>query len=145
MNGNEAAAEMGHAPSGRARWGDSKEAVGIRGICGAGEEGGGGGVLQLLRGLEMVLPLRRVPVDEDAIRLLPRAATCPRHQGGIHKVPTAGHLQRVSPFHRYLFSQIRQELDITKRPLHQKWWGWGSSFQCCKVTNTSVAGISPVS
>lgn len=105
----------------------------------------GGGMLQLLRGLEMVLPLRRVPVDEDAVRLLPRAATCPRHQGGIHRVPTAGHLQRVSPFHRYLFSQIRQELDITKRPLHQKWWGWGSSFQCCKVTNTSVAGISPVS
>lgn len=125
MDGNGAAAEMGHAPCGRVHWRDSKEAVGIRGIC-EQEKREEEGVLQLLGGLEMVLPLQRVPVDEDAARLLPRAATCPRRPGGICRVPTTGHLQRVSPFHRYLFSQIRQEFDITKRPLHQKWWGWAA-------------------
>lgn len=40
-----------------------------------------------------------------------------------------GHLQSVSPFLTYLFSQNRQELDMFKRPLQQKMVGTrGSHF-----------------
>lgn len=74
-----------------------------------------------------------------------------RSQFGNHRVspgvaPTTGHLQSVSPFLTYLFSRNRQELDIFKRPLHQRWWEQGAVvLQSCEKVNMSMAGLRCIS
>lgn len=65
------------------------------------------------------------------------------HPGSLS--PT-GLLQIISPFLTYLFSQNRQELDIFKRPPHQRWWEQGAVVsQSCEKVYLSMAGLRCIS
>lgn len=72
-------------------------------------------------------------------------------QFGIHRVSPrvaliTRPLQSVSPFLTYLFSQNRQELDIFKRPLGQRWWEQGAVvLPSCEKVNMSMAGFRCIS
>lgn len=74
-----------------------------------------------------------------------------RSQFGIHRVSpgvtlTTGPFQSISPFLTYLFSQNRQELNIFKRPLHQRWQEQGAVvLQSCVKVNMSIAGLRCIS